>query len=132
MGLVEQIQRDIQSIRGNKSDFGVDITLTAPTSPLTVAVITGTTKKHHTIMDEMGMPARNKANVINATCTVPTLSLDAVDYPYRTAGNRVSFKNHIVSWADIATTWTYKVEEWYPNEQTGEIVLILGFYNGAD
>ena len=132
MGLVEQIQRDIQSIRSNKSDFGIDITLTAPTSPLTVAVITGTAKKHHTTMDELGLPVRNKGNVINATVTVPTLSLIAANYPYRTDADRVSFKNHLVSWSDVSGTWNYEVKEWYPNELYGEIVLILGFYNGSN
>lgn len=127
MGL-DFIQRDIQSILNNKADFAIDIVLTAPTSPVTVITTQGTVKKHHTTMDELGMPARTKGNTINATCTVSTVSLDAASYPYRNSEERVSFLNHIVLWVDISGTWTYKVEEWLPDEVTGNIVLILGFY----
>lgn len=130
MGLIAQIQSDIQSIRTNTNDFAVSITLTATDSPATSVTTAATVRKHHTQMNELGIPARNKGNTIQASCTVSTLALDELNYPYRNNGDRVTFKNHKVSFSDIAGNWNYKVEEWYPNEMLGEIVLILGLFDG--
>jgi len=129
MGLVGQIQKDIQSIRGNPAGFGVSVLFEAPTSPVATATIYCTTKKHHTVFDEFGQQVRNKANTLNASVTVSTLSLNDANYPYRNNDARISFKGHYVTWADVTgTPIKYAVNEWLPNEQTGEIVLILGLY----
>jgi hypothetical protein len=128
MGLFEQIQADIKSILENTSDFGVPITLTANDSPATVVNVKGTIKKHHTVYDDMGMPARTKGNTVNATCSVSMLSLNAVSYPYLNAEGRVSFKNHKATWSDATgNSIEYIVKEWYPDYQTAMIALELAF-----
>ena len=80
------------------------------------------------VMDELGNMVRGKGNAINATLTVSALTLDALNYPYRDSEGRVTFKNHKVVWADINAEYTYLVNEWYPDEITGNISLQLGFY----
>ncbi len=119
------VAQDIQQITTNSNDFAIPFVFTAPTSPVTVATIYGIGKKHHLEFDELGMV---KGNVTNATCTVSALSLNAVSYPYINSNNLISFKGHLVQWADVTGTFQYVVNEWYPNEKTGQIVLILGNY----
>lgn len=125
MGLIDQIRLDVREILSNSNDFAVDIKLTAPTSPATILLTKGTIKKHHTVYDETGVPVRAMGNTINVTCTVSTLNLDDANYPYRLDTGRVSMKNHKVQFSDVSGDYTYLVEEWLPNELTGNIVLIL-------
>lgn len=128
MGLFEQIQRDIKSIVTNLNDFGVPIILTAPTIPITTVTVAGTIKKHHLTYDEFGnVKASINANVTNATCSVSALTLNAENYPYRNAENLVTFKGHKATWTDVSgLPITYAVNQWFPDAQTGMIVLILG------
>ena len=126
MGLTEQIQQDLLAITTNANDFGISLTFTAPTSPVTVVTTTGTAKRHHLEFDEMGMV---KGNALNATCTVSELALRALSYPVRNIDGKVTFKDHLVAWTDVTgSPITYIVNEWYPDETTGLIVLILGEY----
>lgn len=126
MGLMDTIAQDIKSILTNTNDFGVNITLYAPTSPQKVVTVGGTVKKHHLTFDENGMV---KGNVKNATCTVSELSLNAANYPVRNANGEVTFEGHRVSWSDVnGTAITYAVNEWWPDERLGVLVLILGDY----
>lgn len=129
MGIVEQARLDIQQILGNSNDFGVSLTLFAPTSPVTELTIVGTIKKHHTMYHEYGMPARSKANTVNATCTVSMLTLDENNYPYLNAEHRADFKGHKVSWIDsTGNEILYAVNQFYPDYQTGSVTLELGYY----
>lgn len=127
MGL-DFIQKDVKSILTNVGDFGTGIVLTAPTSPVTTLSFTGFLKKHHTTYDASGIKSRSKGNTMTATVDVSTLTLDDNDYPYRNDDGRADFKNHLVTVSDVSGEYTYKVEEWYPNEFTGNIVLVLGYY----
>jgi len=121
----QQVQKDIQSILGNPNERE-PITLTAPTSPLTVANVYGTAKKHHLLFDENGMV---KGNVTNATCTISILDLDAINYPYKNANGEVAMQRHTATWSDVSgVPVTYVVNEWYPDQTTGNVVLILGDY----
>lgn len=133
MGLIEQIQKDIQGITSNTNDFGVPLTFEAPTSPVTIVTVAGTVKKHHLTFDEFGAPIRGKANVLNATCSVSALTLNAATYPYTITDAdgvvKAYFKGHKVTWADVSgVPQTYIIDQWYPDDQTGMIVLILGEY----
>jgi hypothetical protein len=129
MGIVEQARLDIQQILGNSNDFGVSLTLFAPTSPVTELTIVGTIKKHHTVFDELGVPTRSKANTVNASCTVSMLTLDENNYPYLNANHRADFKGHKVSWADsTGNTIMYVVEQWFPDYQTGSVSFELTYY----
>jgi len=126
MGLTEQIQQDLLAITTNANDFGVSLTFTAPTSPVIVVTTTGTAKRHHLEFDEMGMV---KGNSLNATCTISELALRALSYPVRNTNGDVTFKGHLVTWTDITgSAITYAINEWFPDETTGLIVLILGDY----
>ena len=128
MGLIQTIQRDIQRVLGNTTEFAQSVTLIAPTSPITSVTTTGTVKKHHTVTDELGNKVRARGNTINATLTVSTLTLNALNYPYRDSNGRVTFKGHKVAWTDVNAEYVYLVNEWYPDEVTGNISLELAFY----
>lgn len=126
MGLEDIIRNDILAIRTNTNDFGTAITFQAPTSPVTTATIVGKVNKHHLVFDAMGMV---KANVLNGSVSVSMLSLTAASYPFRNSEGRVTFKGHMVTWTDVTgLPQTYVIEEWYPDEVTGLLTLILGEY----
>lgn len=128
MGIIEQARLDMQQILGNSNDFGVSLTLLAPTSPVTTLEIVGTVKKHHIRFDEIGMPVRTSGNTVNATVTVSMLTLDEAEYPYLTAAKRADFKGHKVSWIDsTGNDVTYIVNQWYPDYLTGSVSLELAY-----
>ncbi len=129
MGLNDQIRNDILSITTNTNEFGVPITFTAPTSPTTVRTVNGTIKKHRLEFDEFGQP---KENVKSTTCSVSILAFNNASYPARNNDGVIDFTDHLAAFADVSgIATTYAVNQWFPDEQTGLIVFILGDY-GTD
>jgi hypothetical protein len=123
MDLTAQAIADIAFITSNTNDFGVPVTFTAPTSPLTIRTVGAQTTKHHTDFDELG----NVVNTKKASVSVSEIVLNAAGYPVRTSAGLVDFNGHLVSWKDSnGTTFQYTVDEWLPDEKVGNIVLILG------
>lgn len=90
--------------------------------PLT---FTGYATKHWISLDSNGLPVNGK----NAHVCVDESILIANNYPYRNAKGEVMLKRHKVDVQDsTGIVKNYVVDEQYPDETLGLIVLILGDY----
>lgn len=106
--------------------FEENITLTTP-NRLTTIAITGYATKHWINFDTDGLPINAK----NAHVCVDESLLITLGYPTRNAKGEVNLRNHIVSYPDSSGTLKkHVVNEQYPDETLGLIVLILGDYTG--
>jgi hypothetical protein len=120
MGLIELIQKDIQKITSNSKEFGVTLTLKAPTYE--IAVIKGLHTKHHLGVDTEG----NTVNSKNARASFSEKFLIDAGYPVRNKAGEVDFKNHLLSAADsTGVVKQYIIQQWFPDETIGLIVCIL-------
>lgn len=120
MSLLGAIRSDVRQILGNGGDFGIPITFISP-DQATVSVI-GTAKKHHIAYDDVG----NVVNSRQASVTICEQDLTVQGYPVRNAKQEVYLKHHTVRWADAqGTMYRYKIDEAFPDEHLGIIVLIL-------
>lgn len=123
MGLIDQINKDIQQITGNSGEFGVEVTITSP-SNISVTLI-ALHAKHHTDFNTDGLAH----NTTIASVAVSEEFLIESGYPVRGADNEVYLKNHRVDVADsTGRVDNYVIREWFPDETIGLIVLILGKY----
>jgi len=127
MGLIAQAKADWQAITSNTSEWGVTMTLTAPTGE--TATINGLHTKHHLGIDmETGRPVNTK----NAHVSFSEKLLTDAGYPVRNAQGEVSLKGHKVTVADsTGANMTYVIKEWFPDETIGVIVCILLVYGAA-
>jgi len=124
MSLILQAQKDVQSITSNNKEFGVNMTLTAPTGE--VATVVGLHTKHHLSIDTEG----NAVNSRNAHVSVSEYELNAQYYPVRDSSGDVNLKNHLVKVKDsTGVEITYICKQWFPDETVGLIVIILGKFS---
>lgn len=120
MSLLEQIRADIKDIISNEDEFGVSITLVSSTVTKTVV---GLHTKHHLGIDTDG----NMVNTKNAHIAISESNLTG--YPVRNAKGEVSMRGHLVLCKDsTGVEKTYKIEQTFPDETVGLIVIILGDY----
>ena len=127
MGLFEQSQVDMQQITENLNDFGQNATITTPDGLTTVNII-GWHTKHHTKYDIDGVKVSSK----NASLAFAEKQLIDVAYPVRNSQQDVSLLGHIITSKDsTGVEKTYIVNENFPDEYLGLIVLILGDYEPA-
>lgn len=127
MGLLDIIKEDIEAITSDGDGFARSITMTAPT--LETVTFNGLHSKHHLGFDsESGRDVNTK----NAHIAVSEKFLTDANYPVRNAAGEVDLKNHKVRVEDsTGVEWTYKVEQWFPDETIGLIVCILGNFKVA-
>lgn len=122
MGLMDEINLDIQDITGNLNEFGVSITFTAPTGE--TATVVGTASKHFMNFD---FDTGKNVNSQNAHVTVSEAFLIAADYPVRNPAGNVNMKRHRVSYIDsTGAAGSYEILEQFPDQAIGLIVFILG------
>lgn len=122
MGLIEQINKDIQQITGNLNEFGIQLTLISPSSD--IASVVGIHAKHHTGFDDEGFPINSKI----ASVAISEQFLTDQNYPTRINGE-VNLKRHKVKAKDsTGVENTYMIREFFPDETIGLIVCILGDY----
>ncbi len=125
MGLIEQINNDIQRITSNSNEFGVNIELIAPNGQR--ANIVGIHPKVHLGVDTEG-------NIVNSrqariTFSERTLVGVNVNYPLRNANGDVDLKKHLVNVADsTGNIKNYRVQSWMPDETIGLILVQLESY----
>lgn len=123
MGLIEQIQQDIQDITTDTDGFGVDMRLIAPDS--TELELQGLHTKHHMGYDQDGRMVNTK----NAHVSFSEDVLVDASYPYRDTNGEVHLEGHRVVVKDSTRQDVeYVIREWYPDETIGLIVCILGDY----
>ena len=120
MSLIAQAKEDWKTITSNADEFGIEMTLTAPTGE--TATVTGLHTKHHLGIDKEGAAVNAK----NAHVSVSEELLTAAGYPVRNDAGEVNLKSHRVSVADsTGTAKEYVVAQWFPDETVGVIVMIL-------
>lgn len=123
MGLMDQIRLDVQAILENSNDFGVEITMTAPT--LEVAIFTGFASKHHFALDAEG----NQVNSKNSHISFSEATVVALGYPLRNVAGEVSLVRHKVAVKDsTGIVKNYVVGTWFPDETVGLITCLLQDY----
>lgn len=121
MSLLDQIRKDVKHILNNGNDFAIPIIFSNPDLTFEVEVM-GTAKKHHTALDEIG----NVINSRQASVTIHESDLAKYAYPVRNVQGEVAMRNHKCRWADaMGNTWVYEVDEWFPDEHLGIIVILL-------
>ncbi|KKN55733.1 hypothetical protein LCGC14_0579430 [marine sediment metagenome] len=122
MGLIEQAKSDIKDITSNPDEFGVSITLTAPTGE--IATLNGLHSKHHMSVNTDGIMINSK----NAHISVSEDLLIAQNYPVRKDGE-VKLNDHKVSVKDsTGISKNYVIREGFPDETIGLITCILGSF----
>lgn len=120
MSLRDQAKADIQQITSNSDEWGIEISLTAPTSE--TCTIIGLHSKHHLATDTDG----SKVNSKNASISISEQLLIDNEYPVRNNKGEVSLKKHKVLVKDsTGITKQYVINEWFPDETIGLIVCIL-------
>lgn len=125
MSLIDQAKEDWKTITSNTDEFGIAITLEA--TPYETADVIGLHTKHHLSLDTEGNPVNSR----NAHISVSEALIIAAnpDYPIRNAKGEVYLKNHKVTVKDsTGVAKTYVINEWFPDETIGVIVIILGDY----
>lgn len=105
-----------------KGGFQEEIILETPVGDKSIS-ITGFATKHHINFDTDGSPVNAK----NVHITVSETDLVLSNYPTRNAKGEISLLNHRVIFKDSSgEDRRYKVNEQFPDETLGLIVLILG------
>ncbi len=124
MGLVDQIQKDVQQITSDLGGFATSLIFFVTNGQTVVtATCNGIAVNHNLAVNEYGIDINSKT----ARVTVSELALRALSYPLRDSNNRVSLKEHRVTWTDISGIQaTYIIREQFPNGQTGLIRCTLG------
>lgn len=123
MGLIAQAKADWQAITSNTDEWGVSMTLLAPTSE--TATIKGLHTKHHLGIDTEGRPVNTK----NAHVSFSEKLLTDAGYPVRNAAGEVYLKDHRVTVKDsTGNDAIYVIRQWFPDETIGVIVCILDDY----
>lgn len=123
MSLIDQARIDTGAIL--RGQFSVPITLISPDSQ--VATVRGI---HNKTSEAVDPRSGIKVNSKHAAVTIYETDItdDNDTYPIRCKGE-VNFKEHKVKVKDsTGLEKTYKVNEWFPDETVGIIVLILGKY----
>jgi hypothetical protein len=123
MGLMDEINEDIQDITGNLNEFGVSITFTTPDGVASATVV-GTASKHFMNFD---FDSGKNVNSQNAHVSVSEAFLIAANYPVRNPAGNVNMKRHRVSYIDsTGVSGSYEILEQFPDQAIGLIVFILG------
>jgi len=120
MGLLDIAKADIQTITSNTAEFGISVKLTAPSGE--TVTVDAYHAKHHTTVSEEG-------NIINGQMAHIAVSeaLLVSPYPVRNSENEVDMVEHLVNVADsTGVVKKYIIEQVFPDEAIGLIVLILG------
>lgn len=105
-----------------KGGFQEDITLETPSGDKVVN-ITGFATKHHISFDTDGSPINAK----NVHISISESDLTTLSYPIRNSREEVFLKGHKVFFKDSSgVVKKYIVNECFPDETLGLIVLILG------
>jgi hypothetical protein len=126
MGLIEQAKNDWKNITSDRNGFGVELTFFAPAGE--TATVTGLHTKHNTQFNDDG----SRVNSPNVHVSVSEQLLIEQYYPVRNAAGKVEMKNHLVEARDSnGTLIKYTVDQAWPDQTVGVIVLILGNYKSA-
>lgn len=121
MSILDKAKADNLFITGNSSDFGIPIHLKAQDA--TEIDVVGLHTKHHTGFDEIGQRINSK------TASVAINENLLVNFPVRNSNNEVAMLGCLVNCADsTGNIRNFIVQENYPDEALGLIVLILGDY----
>lgn len=123
MGLIDKIKKDIEKITSNFKEFGVEMTLTAPTNES--ITITGIHAKHHLSVDTDGAMTNSQ----NSNVAFSEKFLKDSSYPFCNEAGEVNLRNHRVDVKDsTGEVKQYVVQQFFPDRTVGLIVCILEDY----
>lgn len=120
MGLLDKAREEMQRFIVDTDGFATEATFTAPdTSTCTVGVRYNNHKET--------MVAEGEENVVQvATIAVSEEVLKDQSYPTRDSNDLIHFQHHLVDVSDsTGDTKNYIIDNWYPDENFGLIVLVL-------
>lgn len=121
MGLLEQAKQDIQEITTDLDEWGVEMTLTAPTSE--TITLNGLHTKHHMAVEA---DTNKQVNSKNAHISISEQLLIDGNYPYTQDGEVMLNGHKVVVKDSTGTECTYVIRESFPDRTIGLIVCILG------
>ncbi|MCE3278037.1 MAG: hypothetical protein K0S44_228 [Bacteroidetes bacterium] len=122
MSLIERARADIKDITSNTDGFGIEMTLTAPTSQ--TATIVGLHTKHWLSIDTEGNPVSSKNAHVSFSEEV--LQTENPNYPIRNSDGEVDLSKHRFDVKDsTGLVKNYIAQSWRPDETMGLIVVIL-------
>lgn len=125
MGLIEQIQKDVQFITTDGRGFAVPVVFTTPNGidPAVSVTCNCIAIKHSMTVTEYGVPIKAKTARVN----VSEAALQTLGYPVRNEAGVIMLKGHLVNFTDSAgLTYNAIINEIYPDRTTGNIVCTLG------
>lgn len=124
MSILDFARSDWNKITTSKNDFGVEMTLTAPTGE--TATVVGLHTKHWFKVD---FESNEVLNTRNAHVSISEQALIALYYPVRNDKGEVRMKGDIVAVKDsTGIEKLYKLDQVWPDETVGQIVCQLGDY----
>lgn len=128
MNLTDRAIADLAQITGNTNDFGVEFTLI--NTDEVEAEMVGFHTKHHLSIDDVGNTVNSKkASIAFSESNLPEgfsvrISDESSDFY-----GEVNMKDWLVNVKDsTGVEKNYKVQQWFPDEKLGMIVLILADY----
>tara|TARA_R110001599_G_scaffold228775_3_gene428017 strand:- start:115 stop:528 length:414 start_codon:yes stop_codon:yes gene_type:complete len=125
MGLLEQAKKDIEQITTNLDGFGLrfEISIKADSEIFVEAI--GTTARHFMSFDTDGIRVSSK----NVHVSVSEKTLLTAGVVVRNSGHEVDLLHRVIRITHSSGNLRYYVvNEQYPDETVGLIVLILGTY----
>jgi hypothetical protein len=125
--LLDLARRDTARIVSDPNGFTSVATFYPPEGDPVVMDVLHT--KHHFGFDE---EARKWANTKNAHLSFAESLAVSLGYIIRNAQREVFLQKHKVVVADsTGQEWTYRIEQWFPDETVGLICCILGDWEEA-
>lgn len=122
MSLLERARKDLKRFLSNAKDWGVEVTLDNGTDQVTLK---GVFSNHHANVEGVNGPV----NSLKATITVPETKLQEANYPVRNGDGHVDMEGHLCTYTDsTGNSKTHVVQQTFPDETLGNIVIILGAY----
>lgn len=130
MGRITDLaKRDIARITSDKQGFGIDATFYPPggEDPVVITVIH---TKHHLGVDP---ETRIWGNTKNAHISFSEQFAVQLGYVIRNQAREVFLQKHKVVVKDsTGEEWTYRIDQWFPDETVGLICCLLGDWEDDD
>lgn len=127
MSILDQARKDTKQIMTDAlKGFAFPVTLTDTQAETATVDALGT--KHHLKVSQEGLPTNSRTASVQVH--IDTIHEVNSSYSFRNGAGEIDFMGHEVQFTDsFGVTSTYKVEEQFPDDHLGLVVLILGLYS---
>lgn len=125
MNMMDIVKRDANFITKTDSGF-VTPTTFIDLDGVEYGPINAIHTKHHLGFD---LQTAQEINTLKSHVDVSEQELIDLNYPLRDSNGDIALAGHKVKASDSnGVEWTYVIEQWFPNNKVGVIVMILGRY----